>query len=288
MLKNFVKNHENSWYVKPVLWSYRYVRYYIFKKIKFLWFHTPLFLPFSCQKKLKALKNTKQGRCFIVGTGPSLTLDDLRKLENEVVFGANSLCTIKFAEEKFKMANLSSRKPWYYGFQDDEVYLKYGNIIESMNQDCVFYNTDVLYRIGKKNFHIWNSAIPFHADYHKHSFRYGRELKTGFSKNAAFGVHDGYTILYSLLQIAVYMGYEEIYLLGTDCNYDQKNQHSTLAKKDNVNSGIYKTLAGPSMIASYEVAKKYADKHGIKIYNATRGGMLEVFPRVDLDEVLKK
>jgi hypothetical protein len=40
------------------------------------------------------------------------------------------------------------------------------------------------------------------------------------------------------------------------------------------------------MIEAYREAKKYADLHNIKIYNATRGGMLEVFERVDLDKVL--
>ena len=31
----------------------------------------------------------------------------------------------------------------------------------------------------------------------------------------------------------------------------------------------------------------YNNQHGIKIYNATRGGKLEVFERVDIDEILK-
>jgi hypothetical protein len=37
---------------------------------------------------------------------------------------------------------------------------------------------------------------------------------------------------------------------------------------------------------AYTVSKDYADTHGIKIYNATRGGKLEVFERVDFDEVM--
>lgn len=40
------------------------------------------------------------------------------------------------------------------------------------------------------------------------------------------------------------------------------------------------------MIEGFKVAKKYADEHGINIYNATRGGMLEVFPRVNLEDVV--
>ncbi len=33
-------------------------------------------------------------------------------------------------------------------------------------------------------------------------------------------------------------------------------------------------------------AKNYADSHGIKILNATRGGKLEVFERVNFDEIV--
>jgi hypothetical protein len=36
---------------------------------------------------------------------------------------------------------------------------------------------------------------------------------------------------------------------------------------------------------AYSAAKKFADENGIKIYNATRGGKLEVFERVDFDSL---
>lgn len=45
--------------------------------------------------------------------------------------------------------------------------------------------------------------------------------------------------------------------------------------------------ATPKLIVGYEEVKKYADSHGIKVYNATRGGVLEVFPRVRLGDILK-
>lgn len=41
------------------------------------------------------------------------------------------------------------------------------------------------------------------------------------------------------------------------------------------------------MITGYKAAKKYADAHNIKIINCTRGGMLEVFPRMKLEDVLR-
>ena len=39
------------------------------------------------------------------------------------------------------------------------------------------------------------------------------------------------------------------------------------------------------MYAAYKGAKIYAEKHGITILNATRGGRLEVFDRVDFDNL---
>ena len=44
---------------------------------------------------------------------------------------------------------------------------------------------------------------------------------------------------------------------------------------------------GNEMLPQYEIANTYALEHGFHIYNATRGGQLEAFPRVDLDEVMK-
>ena len=41
-------------------------------------------------------------------------------------------------------------------------------------------------------------------------------------------------------------------------------------------------------LKAYQKAKQYAETHGIKIYNATRGGKLEVFERVDFDSLFEK
>ena len=38
-----------------------------------------------------------------------------------------------------------------------------------------------------------------------------------------------------------------------------------------------------AIMDGYKAAKQYADLHGIRICNATRGGKLEIFERVDFD-----
>ncbi|MDR2410560.1 MAG: hypothetical protein LBE13_20955 [Bacteroidales bacterium] len=103
-----------------------------------------------------------------------------------------------------------------------------------------------------------------------------------FSGDAGSVVYDGYSVVFSMLQIAVFLGFGKIYLLGCDCNYESDlNNFADYGH----GSTPQKTIT-TAMIEALREAKKYADLHNIKIYNATRGGMLEVFERVDLDKVL--
>ena len=112
-----------------------------------------------------------------------------------------------------------------------------------------------------------------------------RKLYTWLS-DCARGVGSGETIVYTVLQLAAYMGFSEIYLLGTDCDYsDCNNSHAAMleyAYKPKRN-----TKLGDFMISDYIIAKKKLERKDIKVYNATRGGKLEVFVRVNLDEVLQ-
>jgi len=103
-----------------------------------------------------------------------------------------------------------------------------------------------------------------------------------FSDDCYDVVYDGYSITYSLLQLAVYMGFKEIYLLGADCSYAKQGPHHF------IETGVVdpnSLIAGERMIRAYKVVKNYVDKNGIKIYNATRGGYLELFERVSMDDI---
>jgi hypothetical protein len=79
------------------------------------------------------------------------------------------------------------------------------------------------------------------------------------------------------------MGFKEIYLLGADCHYASDMKHHF---KDYGHIDRSFATAGEKMMSAYKVAKQHAKKHQINIFNATRGGMLEVFERVDLDAVV--
>ena len=213
------------------------------------------------------------GRCFIVATGPSLTYNDLDLIRDEITFSMNS---IVFSYES------TSFRPTYYGIQDPFVFEKvYETLLKYYENGPIFYASGMNKNLSKP--HAW-VPIPVNADYHLYDLIFEKKYFARFSANAYHLVYDGFSITYSLIQLAVFMGFKEIYLLGCDCNYsaDPNRQHF-------IETGVFDPTfseAGKRMIVAYMEAKKFADKNGIKIFNATRGGQLEVFPRVNLDDVV--
>ena len=222
-------------------------------------------------EKILQFKNKHLGeRCFIVATGPSLTIKDIEMLKGEITFGMNSIAKI-FDETNWR--------PTYYGIQDRHVY-------EKLEKDILekFYNNVFIADQISNYFKVPDRFIefPYNGEYHIFRGDYF-DYSAEFSDNAYHIVYDGYTITYSLIQIAIYMGFKEIYLLGCDCNYIKG------AKNHFVESGFIDKNASSNaerMIVGYTRAKKYVETHDVNIYNATRGGMLEVFPRVKLEDVI--
>ena len=224
---------------------------------------------------IKAYKNKHLGeRCFIVATGPSLTIDDLELIKNEYSFGMNSIT---------KLYNSTAWRPTYFGIQDCNVYEKMQNSI------CSAYN-------GARNVFVSDAIadkfcvpkcfiqFPYDAVYHDNFLEVDKYFAR-FSDDCYGIVYDGYSITYSLIQIAVYMGFKEIYLLGADCSYKRGAKNHVV---DSGNDDKNEEKNHDKMIVGYQKAKEYADSHGIKIVNCTRGGMLEVYPRMKLEDVLKE
>lgn len=222
-------------------------------------------------EQIRKFKNKHLGeRCFIIATGPSLTISDIEMLSNEITFGMNSIS---------KIFEQTSWRPTYYGIQDRHVYeCLEESILKNFNNNV--FIADQIANLFK----VPDSFIqfPYNGNYHIYEGDY-LNYSTKFSDDAYHIVYDGYSITYSLIQIAIYMGFKEIYLLGCDCNYskDKKNHF--------IESGFIDKNASSNaerMLVGYKEAKSYSEKNKIKIYNATRGGMLEVFPRVNLEDII--
>lgn len=224
----------------------------------------------SQYEQLKLIKNKHNGqRCFIVATGPSLTTADLELLKEEVTLSMNSICLV-FDETDWR--------PTYYGIQDVGVFNLLQPSIEKYDIQYKFISNSISkQKQVSKGYFVFPLNLLNHMIFHK-------KYKTKFSDDAFKVIYDGYSITYSMIQLAVYMGFSEIYLLGVDCNYSLNSpQHfKDYGYRETSSEAVIR------MISAYKEAKKFAERNQIKIYNATRGGMLEVFERVNLDDILNK
>ena len=242
------------------------------------------------QKRLKKYKDIHKGeRCFVIGNGPSLTASDLDLIQNEYSFGSNRI---------YDIYSRTNWRPTYYGVQDLYVLKEISKEIED-SEDA-----------AKARFIVSNRP-KFICDEMKKNkknefFYLGTRLsenrKIRISSDFSKIVKHGGTITYALIQLAIYMGFTEIYLLGVDHNYQNfQSQTGEYNKEAHMASHFegareYKNLKmsnvplkkGPVYISTkaYRSAREYAENAGIKIYNATRGGKLEVFERVNLDEII--
>lgn len=221
-------------------------------------------------KLLNSFKDKyKDKRVFIIGNGPSLTTEDLDKLTDEVTFATNRI---------FALYDKTKWRPSYYFCQDTKTIINNSEEIKKNIKSQKFMRN-----LGKRRFPDKNTIFYYISSEQK-------EGLPQFSSDITKCVYEGATVSYSMIQFAVYMGFKEIYLLGMDCNYTITDGKIA---KDSYPEGMYdenKSGYLPEIeynIKAYKEAKKYTEDHNIKIYNATRGGKLEVFERIDLDKVLR-
>ena len=237
----------------------------------------------SKYSRVKTLKDIHKGKkCFIIATGPSLTIEDLNMLrsgkrDGYITMSLNSI-VLSYARTDWR--------PDYWAMIDWAVS---ENIFAQMGSSYdLWHNIDPSHILLGGDFGKVYS-LPEEVILFPHiAQRFNDRVK--FSDNCFERVCEGFTITYSCIQLAVYMGCREIYLLGVDCNYTGSNDHAFGFIVDKNTQQAHEKRAdylAYRMRCAYEAAKEYADSHGIKIYNATRGGKLEVFERITLEDALK-
>lgn len=218
---------------------------------------------------IERFKNIHQGkRCFIVATGPSLLMEDLEMLKKnkEICISMNSI---------FRMFPRTMWRPDYYVAQDYRVVRDNEDWQEQLEGITAFMSDGCLplfkEKLGK-NIFVNHMGLLWNA----------KELMP-FSENFAQICYVSGTVTYSCMQLAVYMGFSEIYLLGVD--FSGSNGHLEKYAHCYGEKVQSSTCFEDQVLVSYQSAQKYAEEHDIKIYNATRGGKLEIFERVNFDDL---
>jgi len=237
-----------------------------------------LLMRYEYERFLQFKGKHKGQRCFIIGTGPSLMASDLERIKNEVSFATNKIYSI-FKE--------TSWRPSYYVIHDDILLRKLHDSLKEHISCPIFYAHNAVMDIDE---------FSLNEDYYYNldgiiDWKPGAAAVPIFSEEPPL-LHWGATVTYDCLQLAVYMGFNEIFLLGVDNTSPMgiKNNGEIILRNteghfsSDYGNTMHKTRIDISN-AAYQAAEDYTRQHGIKIFNATRGGELEVFKRVCFDEL---
>ncbi len=239
------------------------------------------------QMKIYELRNAfYDKRCIIIGNGPSLNKCDLSFIQKEYSFGVNGI---------FYKTDESQFKPTFYTVEDSHVMKENVQRIRDYEVSYKFFPTNYAKYFkneNQKNLYFFNMNRGFYEPSSKH---YEEPL---ISSDCSEIIYCGQSVTIINIQMALYLGFKEIYLIGMDFNYEipdsaiVKNQDIT-STEDDVNHfhpdyfGKGKSWHDPKLhnvLKSYEHLHEHGKKSGVSIYNATVGGKLEVFPRVDYNE----
>lgn len=226
-----------------------------------------------------------KGRCFIIGNGPSLNRTDLTKLCDEITFGVNGLF-LKFEEMGFT--------PTFYVVEDHLVAEDRAQEINAIKGSIKLFPFHLAYCLDDGPDTLFFNHRP-------------RPSLTGFefSTDASRITYTGCTVTFTCMQLAFYLGFPEIYLVGVDASYeipktverhdpygvavlDMQGDDPNHFHPDYFGKGYrWHDPQVDKMVAAYEEARRVTEARGVKIRNATIGGKLEVFERVDYESLFR-
>lgn len=223
-------------------------------------------------RKLNLLKDSHKGeRCFLIGNGPSLRKTDLHKLQNDFTFGFNRI---------FLAADELGFSP---------------SCLVSINDLVIEQSAADLQALQMPKFFAWRSRrwLEMSEDTH---FLYTSYTGPKFSRDVSGRVWEGATVTNVALQLAYHMGFTTVILIGVDHSFASQGQPNTtvVSTGDDPNhfsaayfgKGFRWQL--PDLETSelgYRMARQAFEQDGRQVLDATIGGKLDIFPKVDYDSL---
>jgi hypothetical protein len=207
-------------------------------------------------------------RCFIIGNGPSLRQTDMSLLRNEFTFGLNRIYLL-YPELGFTTTYLVS-------------------VNDLVLEQCAAE----MQTLPIPKFITWRARHWFPADPNITYLDTDFTGEEDFSTNVNGRIFEGFTVTNVALQLAYHMGFTEVILIGVDHNYvthGAANQ-AVVSQGDDPNhfasnyfdKGFKWQL--PDLAGSergYNRAREAYALAGRRILDATVGGKLTIFPKVE-------
>lgn len=275
--------------MKTIIYRFLSVRVtHLFRRIKVILLgRNALCLPNAGFKDIH-----KGQRCFILCNGPSVSKQDLIPLRGETTFSVSS----GYLHEDY-----NTFRPKYHCVPGISYSASFGA------QEAVSWFKEMDRRVGEAELFLDSAEEPLvrknnlfpekKVNYLCMAARFSSKF-TEFDLSGIIPSPQSVSIM--CLMTAIYMGFKNIYLIGTEHDSAITGEYiyfftPELSQKENPDvssDGKIKNLESErqsfkKLIEQYRILKSVAENKGIAIYNATLGGALEVFPRVNLAELFK-
>ena len=228
------------------------------------------------------IRNSHLGEsCFIIGNGPSLTVEDLNTLHDKGIdtFAVNRIYQI-FPQTRWR--------PTYFVSTDAVMLRDKLEEAAAIPAKIKFIPLQNKYYLGIK---IKGAKYFFRNDLRE------KDQPEGFSLDCTDQVNMRGTVTIACMQLAMHLGYKHIYLLGIDHNFDKiitengeviidpsVRNYFIEGYDQDVSKEVQHDL-GTTTKAYYDV-RRFIDNTDVTIYNASRKTKLEAFPKVTFEEAL--
>ena len=252
------------------------------------------------RNRIEKFKNKYSGeRCFLVGNGPSLARTPLGLLKEEYTFGLNKIADI--------YPTTQWRPSFYVNVANGVLFPIFAEAARVAIKNTVSFictdNLPVLFGTSKMQVPGTGQAdvcrVPANVYPVKVTFKHHVPQidPNVWSYDIAKSVSKDGSSMFAAMQIAVYMGFNPLILIGCDLGHkafdwdeDKDPNHFT---EDYWEKLTYPTgapyrftakhaeEANAYLLTGHATAQEVCSQLGIEIYNATIGGELEMFPRVD-------
>ncbi len=225
--------------------------------------------------KLKKYKDIHKGEtCVIIGNGPSLNKMDLAPLANVHTFGLNKIY-LMFERVKLNLSYLVS-------VQEHVIEQSVAEFEKMSFPMFLSYKKAKVHHFKNPNInYILTGAVK------------GKDFQTDITEK----VLEGATVTYVAMQIAYYMGFEKVFLIGVDHNFvadGKPKEIKTMEGNDpnHFDPNYFKGMKWglPDLETSemyYKIAKKTYEDAGREIYDATVDGKLQVFNKITFQKALE-
>ena len=198
--------------------------------------------------KISDFKDVHRGkRLFILASGPSLAELDLTPLRRRIVMGLNR-------------SLLAYPDAHYHCVMDERLFVEHEDLLR---------RTRCLFTLEGRPF-----GIPLR-------FLGG----DGFSFDLERGVYSGYTIAYLALQIALYMGFQEIFYLGLDLKNRGGTTHFFGQDYHSLN---HDKTEFPRMRKMLSYAAEVVADRDVQVFNCSPDSTLECFRKVSFEWAVKQ